>query len=130
GYVSLTMDEIPLAKLERPENVPFSRLPALKIAQMGIHVEYAGNKLGQELVTFAILIASHVKQEVGCRYVTLDAKTDLVKWYLGQGFELNEKDNEERAAQLAATKMSDAKRQKREAELPVSMRFDLMSGLQ
>ncbi|MBU6455581.1 MAG: GNAT family N-acetyltransferase [Cyanobacteria bacterium REEB67] len=94
GYVTLTMDEIPLAKLERPEGVAFSRLPAVKLAQMGVHKDFNGNGFGPELVTFAVLTALELREKIGCRYVTLDANGDLVEWYKKQGFVLNDKDNE------------------------------------
>jgi GNAT superfamily N-acetyltransferase len=125
GYVTLTMDEIPLAKPERPEGIVFSRLPALKLAQMGVHKDFNGNGFGHELVTYAILAALELKERVGCRYVTLDAKGELVEWYRKQGFVLNEKDNEDKLAQLKATPMSTAKLERRIEELTVSMRLDL-----
>ncbi len=125
GYVTLTMDEIPLAKPERPGGIVFSRLPALKLAQMGVHKDFNGNGFGRELVTYAILMALELEEKVGCRYVTLDAKGDLVDWYRKQGFMLNEKDNEEKLAQLKATPMSAARLERLIEELTVSMRLDL-----
>jgi predicted GNAT family N-acyltransferase len=126
GYVTVTMDEIPLAKLERPEGIPFSRLPAMKIAQLGVHSDLNGNGFGQYLVTYAMSVALELKQKVGCRYVTLDAKADLVEWYEEQGFVRNEKDQEEKVAAIENTPgLKPAKREARLAELPISMRFDL-----
>jgi GNAT superfamily N-acetyltransferase len=124
GYVTLTMDEIPLAKLERPEGVGFSRLPAVKLAQMGVHKDFNGSGFGQELVTFAVLTALELREKVGCRYVTLDAKGDLVDWYKKQGFVLNDKDNEDRLSQLKAS-ASGARLERRIEEFTISMRLDL-----
>jgi hypothetical protein len=71
-------------------------------------------------------VALELKQKVGCRYVTLDAKADLVEWYEEQGFVRNEKDQEERVAAIENTPgLKPAKREARLAELPISMRFDL-----
>lgn len=124
GYVTLTMDEIPLAKTERPEGIGFSRLPALKLAQMGVHKDYNRNGFGHMLVTFAVLTAQQIRDKVGCRYVTLDAKTDVVDFYRRQGFVLNEKDNEEKLAQLKSS-VSGARLEQRLEELTMSMRLDL-----
>lgn len=126
GYVTVTMDEIPLAKLERPEGISFSRLPAMKIAQLGVHTKLNGSGFGPYLVTFAMSVAVELKQRVGCRYVTLDAKSDRVDWYEKQGFVRNEKDQEERVAAIENTPgLKPAKKEVRLAELPISMRFDL-----
>lgn len=125
GYVTVTMDEIPLNKNERAEGVRFSRVPAMKIAQMGVHEKYAGSGFGKYLVTYAITIATQLKEKVGCRYVTLDAKTGLVEWYAGQGFVVNEKDQEERVKAIEALEMRPAQKEKRLESLPISMRQDL-----
>jgi len=125
GYVTVAMDEIPLAKDERGEGVRFARVPAVKIAQMGVHEKYAGSGFGKYLVTYAITIATQLKETVGCRYVTLDAKTDLIEWYTRQGFVINEKDQEERVKEVEAMQMRQAQKDKRLETLPVSMRQDL-----
>lgn len=129
GFVTITMDEIQLAwKKEIPGGVRFSRLPAVKLAQMGVDKNYAGQGLGQVLVTFAIRKAKELSSEVGCRFVTLDAKADLVQWYAYQGFRENEKDNVDRLAEAEEREKAKAKaenREPREIVLPVSMRIDL-----
>jgi GNAT superfamily N-acetyltransferase len=125
GYVTVTMDEIPLNKVERGEGVRFGRVPAMKIAQMGVHEKYAGIGFGKYLVTYAIMVATQVKEAVGCRYVTLDAKTDLVDWYTKQGFVINDKDQEERVKEVEALHMRQVQKEKRLETLPVSMRQDL-----
>lgn len=126
GYVTVTMDEIPLAKPERPEGIPFARLPAMKIAQLGVRSDLNGNGFGQYLVTYAITVALELKKQVGCRYVTLDAKGDLVEWYEEQGFVRNEKDQKERVAAIENMQgLKPAKKEARLAELSISMRFDL-----
>lgn len=129
GFATITMDEIQLAwKKEIPEGVRFSRLPAVKLAQTGVDKSYAGQGLGQLLVSFAIRKAKELSEEVGCRFVTLDAKTDLVKWYAYQGFKENEKDNANRVAEAEEREKTKAKAENREPRkvvLPVSMRIDL-----
>lgn len=129
GFVTITMDEIPLKwKEEIPKGVRFSRLPAVKLAQMGVHKSFGGQGFGKFLVSSVIDKARNLSNEVGCRFVTLDSKTDLVGWYGEQGFKPNEKDNEERQreAEMREKERADKEgREPRQIVLPVSMRFDL-----
>lgn len=96
------MDEIPLAWRELPKDIKFTRLPATKLAQTGVHKDFAKQGLGQLLVSFAIYKAKELSNEIGCRFVTLDAKTDIVKWYEDQGFIANRKDNADRQREAEA----------------------------
>jgi GNAT superfamily N-acetyltransferase len=114
GFITLIMDEIPLAKDERPQGSRFSRIPALKAAQLGIDKRFKRRGLGKILVAFAIRKAQQLSQEVGCRFVTLDAKPDLKGWYEQQGFIENKLDQKERQD-----------RRSNHRELAISMRFDI-----
>jgi GNAT superfamily N-acetyltransferase len=114
GFITLTMDEIPLARKERTEGVRFSRLPALKAAQLGIDKRFKGQGFGKILITFAINKARKLCEEVGCRFVTLDAKRDLKMWYENQGFIEKKLDQRERQESRP-----------NDSELPISMRFDI-----
>ncbi len=116
GFATLTMDEIPLFPFERPEQVQYSRMPAVKIAQLGVDVKFQNQRLGQVLITFAIAKAQELSKEIGCRFVTLDAKKNRQNWYERQGFKLNKLDQKERKE-----KQLDAK------NLPVSMRLDIQA---
>lgn len=129
GFVTLTMDEIPLNMKERPKEVIFPRLPALKLAQMGVHKSFAGQGLGTALVLFTINTAVELAEHVGCRYVTLDAKQDREKWYAQRCFVVNKLDNKMRQEELEE-RIARAEKEGRKPpsnELPVSMRFDLKS---
>lgn len=72
--------------------------------------------------------ARELGNEIGCRFVTLDSKTDLVGWYGEQGFKPNEKDNADRqreAEEREKDKAAIAGRSPEPVVIPVSMRFDL-----
>lgn len=57
-------------------------MPALKVARLAIHAEYAGNKIGRVLMEFAIAMAAdHITQNVGCRFLITDAKARSVEFY-------------------------------------------------
>jgi GNAT superfamily N-acetyltransferase len=75
GFISLTMDEIPLYVHERTEQVKYARMPAVKAAQLAVQSKFKGQKLGQVLINFAILRAQELSKEIGCRFITVDAKS-------------------------------------------------------
>lgn len=120
GYLTLTMDAIELeTKEKRRSSIPYRRLPALKLAQLAVDYRWEGRGIGKQLVAFAIGIAFEIRRQVGCRYLTLDARTPkLVSWYAKQEFKVNKVDDK-------------AKRRRAEDRgldvdsLPTSMRLDL-----
>lgn len=122
GFVTLCGDEIPLYRRERPENADhYGHMPAVKIAQMGLKMEFRGNNYGRDLVEYAIMKTLKSKIDIGFRYITLDAKPrpKLVDWYKKLGFVVNEKDQESR--------LGDARKYQRAEEgVPISMRLDLL----
>lgn len=123
GYMTLTMDGIPLQQRERPSGrIKLMRFPALKLAQLGVDERWEGRGIGKQLVAFAAAIGLRLGAEVGCRYLTVDAKTDLVPWYKGQEFKENRLVVEavERRARERGLAPEDA---------PRSMRLDLHSLL-
>lgn len=107
AFVTLTMDAIRLEDTERPAECRYPQLPALKLAQLGVDKNHSGQGIGQSLISFGINKAKALGKEVGCRFVTLDAKPDLVSWYEDKsGFIKNEK-------------------QRKKEGSPISMRIDL-----
>lgn len=124
AFVTLMADRIVLGPRERALGVSYSIVPAVKIAQLGVDRRFSGGGLGRLLVAFAIQTALLIRSKVGCRYVTLDARTEpLVAWYESQGFVRN------RAEQKA--RVQDAERRGRPVgAVAVSMRFDLREAAQ
>lgn len=123
GYMTVAMDAIPLQTREKPHSsIGIVRFPALKLAQLAVHVNWEGQGVGKHLVALAAGLGLDLRQRVGCRYLTVDAEPDLTDWYEKQEFRTNrlvQKELEERAAV----------RQVSVAELPRSMRLDLFSLL-
>lgn len=100
GYVTLANSELQLSVKERPAEIRFARVAALKLLQMGVHKPFAGQGLGSLLVDFAIVRACAVQESAGCRYVILDATPDRVSFYQGLGFERNDAMNREKRRQV------------------------------
>jgi GNAT superfamily N-acetyltransferase len=116
AYITVCMDAVPLGRRERPAAIRFQDIPALKLAQLGVHLSLQGRGYGAMAVAGVIAMAIALSRYAGCRYVILDAKPDLVEWYRGLGFEVNTLKQKQRIA-AAAGRNPD--------EIPVSMRFDL-----
>lgn len=119
AYVTVMADRIKLGSSERPRGVVYGLAPAVKIAQLGVDRRFAGCGLGKLLVAYAVQMAVMFRRRIGCRYVTLDARTEeLVRWYEAQGFVRNKEEQKLRIA--------DAERRGHMPEgVPVSLRFDL-----
>jgi predicted GNAT family N-acyltransferase len=80
--------------------------PAIKIGRLAINQGYIGNGLGSEILTMIKYMFAN-QNRTGCRFITVDAYSDVTPFYLKCGFDfLTDKD------------INDATR---------SMYFDLMS---
>ena len=93
GYITLTCSEIELHDtyaLDDCEHANrYSSMPALKVARLASHAEYAGKKIGTVLMEFAIAMAiDFVAQHVGCRFLVTDSKAKSVSFYEKVGLAL------------------------------------------
>lgn len=79
AYTAVCMDAIPLGQRERPAAIRYTEIPALKLAQLGVDRSLQGHGYGAMAIADVIVLADALSQHVGCRYVTLDAKPDLVE---------------------------------------------------
>lgn len=120
GYFTLAMDAIGLMQWEKPRpDIRYGRLPAIKLAQLGVEENLEGQGIGKELVANAAALALNLRSQVGCRYLTVDAATKrLVGWYTKQQFVINKVD--QKAKKLRAQELGIDP-----AALPTSMRLDL-----
>lgn len=93
GFVTLTCSEIDLqngyelADCSHANNYEF--LPAVKIARLAVDTRYRSSGVGSTLVDYAIaLIRDRIAENVGCRFVVTDAKSEAIRFYEKQGFAL------------------------------------------
>jgi GNAT superfamily N-acetyltransferase len=115
AYAVVCMDAVVLGTREKPAALRYKNIGALKLAQLGVHYAFQGRGVGSVAIGDVIALALELSQQVGCRYVTLDAQPDLVEWYEAIGFKVNKVMQKQR---IAATTMEPEK-------VPVSMRLDL-----
>ncbi|SJM93923.1 Acetyltransferase, GNAT family [Crenothrix polyspora] len=91
GFVALTCSEIDLQNgyelTDCSHANHYEFLPAVKIARLAVDSRYRNFSVGSTLVGYAIaLIRDKIAENVGCRFVVTDAKTEEVDFYLKQGF--------------------------------------------
>jgi len=117
AYATVLWNSLPLTRRERG-SIRYKYVSALKLGQLGVDRTFHGQGLGNHVVAFMIDSARADSAPARCRYLTLDARPDLVDWYARQGFVPNELRQQER--------IRDAIEHHRDpATIPVSMRFDL-----
>jgi GNAT superfamily N-acetyltransferase len=116
AYATVCMDAISLGRRERPSAIRYQEIGALKLAQLGVDRMFQGRGYGALAVADTIALAVELSQRAGCRYVTVDAKPDLIGWYQSLGFEINQLKQKQRIAAVG---------DRNPDEIPVSMRFDL-----
>jgi GNAT superfamily N-acetyltransferase len=121
GFAALTMDGIPLTFRERGVAIRYETVGALKLAQLGVDRAFQGRGLGQFILSDVTTLARRFGSEIGCRYVSLDARPGLDRWYAQRGFRPN-KLMQERMRRFAMEKNRDPDR------LATSMRFDIRGG--
>jgi GNAT superfamily N-acetyltransferase len=109
AYITLSPDCVKLKRINdllaqrfRDKGINYKSLPALKIGRLCVCDEFLCRGIGTLMIQFAIDPARKVSQQVGCRFLYLDAKRnqdpkkDAIHFYKKIGFELyKERDNKE-----------------------------------
>jgi len=86
GYITLAMSSISALRLEERENVSLRFYPCLLIGRLGVDNNYRHQDIGTYLTEWAIGLALELSEQIGCRYVVLEAKESKVKFYRDCGF--------------------------------------------
>ena len=89
GYVTLAMGDLDKTVLvnERQEEKPFRNVPSLLLGHMARDYRLIGQGVGKIMVDFTFDKAHEMAQEIGCRFVIVDAETDNLERYRLFGFE-------------------------------------------
>jgi predicted N-acetyltransferase YhbS len=59
----------------------------LLLARLAVDTRFEGRGLGQALLGEALRISFRISQQVGCRYLVVDAYPAAVEWYKRFGFQ-------------------------------------------
>ncbi|HLD57034.1 MAG TPA: GNAT family N-acetyltransferase [archaeon] len=91
AYVSLLNDSLRIRETELEnifveKGILYKSLPALKIGRLCVDKRFAGRGIGTFLTKFAMIKASKIGEEVGCRFLVLDSKKEAVEFYKKIGF--------------------------------------------
>ncbi len=89
GYVALATGSLKRVDLpsELKEQKLYRHIPCLLLGQMARDRNYKKQGIGRIMVDFAISIGRKIAEQVGCRYVILDAELDKVGLYRAYGFQ-------------------------------------------
>lgn len=91
GFISLCNDSIRLDLNERNEDsVPYTNIPALKIARLAIDKNYQYNGWGDFLINYAVTIAMKIREFSGIKFLTVDCYEHRLSYYRDKiGFKVN-----------------------------------------
>jgi GNAT superfamily N-acetyltransferase len=123
GYVALVADSLVLEtgekkKLKLKHGDPVW-VPAVKVGRLATRSDCQQQGVGKALMRFAVDIANHVSDTIGCRLMTLDALPSAITYYEKLGFVRN------KLANKRSKKTKDKKPKATGNAAPVSMRLDL-----
>lgn len=101
AYVTLSPDCVKLKNIDpqlcqkfRDKGINYKSLPALKIGRLCVDDRFQKQGLGTLIIHFSIDTAKKLSQQVGCRFIYLDAKRnpdtskDVIHFYIKMGFEI------------------------------------------
>lgn len=94
GFFSAATDSLKLIPPEKEEHKikdkPLKEFPAIKIARLGRDERHEGEKVGTNILKWAIGYILNCSQMIAVRFVTVDAYHNRVSWYESYGFKKNE----------------------------------------
>ncbi|MBI5002286.1 GNAT family N-acetyltransferase [Candidatus Woesearchaeota archaeon] len=93
GFFSTAADSLKLKLTEKEshdiEKKPIAEFPAIKISRIGRDTKYKGQKVGEDILKWAVGYILKCSEMTAVRFVTVDAYPNKVKWYEQFGFVSN-----------------------------------------
>ena len=101
GYYSLLTDSLKISKTQFESNTSYKKkikelisfekrfvttFPAIKIGRLGIDKQYKGKGLGKLIVNSIIIDAIKINNQIGCKFITVDAYQTSTQFYEKLGF--------------------------------------------
>ncbi len=94
GFFSILADTIEVKAIDDEDSVKgylYPKYPGIKIARLAVERVFERRDVGTFLVLAAIGVAMAVSDRIGCRYLTVDSKTDSIDFYKKVHFKIVEK---------------------------------------
>lgn len=94
GFVTLTTDTIGYNLVESCNGIDgyvYQKYPAIKIARLAVDGRFERRGIGQNILLWAIGKADEFSTQIGCRYITVDAKRESIDFYLKYEFKIIKK---------------------------------------
>jgi len=90
AFVTLQMAEIKRDSLSRKDRLQIGkdRYPAVQIGQLAVHVDYEDNDIGTHILDWSIGKAMKISEQIGCRFVVLNAEREAMAFYEKYGFRM------------------------------------------
>jgi GNAT superfamily N-acetyltransferase len=90
GFVTLSMADLRKEKMKSEDRLVIGKenYPALQISQLAVCVKFERKDIGTELCNFSLGKAYEFSEKVGCRFLVLNAKKDVIGFYEKYGFRL------------------------------------------
>jgi GNAT superfamily N-acetyltransferase len=93
GFVTLAAATIEVKDIDAPPLPGYTpkTYPCIKLARLAIDERYTGNDYGSYLMMWTMGKFEKISKEIGCRYLTVDSKTESIGFYEKNDFVLVKK---------------------------------------
>lgn len=94
GFITLLADTLEVQSVHEDNGIdgyPYRKYPAIKIARLAVDRTFERKGIGRFLLLASIGKAISISKEIGCRYITVDSKTESIDFYEKHGFKVVEK---------------------------------------
>ncbi len=84
GFFSIVADTIEVRLINEADRItgyPYRKYPGIKIARLAVDKNFERRGIGTFLILAAMGAAISVSEKIGCRYLTVDSKTDSIGFY-------------------------------------------------
>ncbi len=89
GFITLLTDTLEVRMVHQSEGIndyPYRKYPAIKIGRIAVDRCIERTGVGRFLLLAAIGKAISISKEIGCRYITVDSKSDSTGFYKKYNF--------------------------------------------
>jgi len=113
GFLTVAMSSVDVERMERGERVmgvPFDTYPALMIGRLAVDRRFRKKGIGSYLCSWCLGLARDLSKQLGCRYVVLHAREEVIPFYDRNHFVLSEAEKN-KPTKLLYRKISSLKQQ-------------------